>query len=77
MTRQLNTKKWFDEIVSGNRITFIYTRSDEFIGEGALVFENGDSDYTIPRQRVYLSRMIVKKSALKSRNWKCYYRLCY
>jgi len=61
MTKQPNTQKWFNELVSGNRIVFVYTRNTEFIGEGALVFENGDADYTIPRQRVYLSRMIVKK----------------
>jgi len=61
MTNQPNTQKWFNELVSGNRIVFVYTRNEEFIGEGALVFENGDADYTIPRQRVYLSRMIVKK----------------
>ena len=54
------TKKWYDEIVSGNRIVYIYTENEEFIGEGALVFENGDRDYTIPNQRIYLSRMIVK-----------------
>lgn len=53
-------KKWYDEIVSGNRMVFVYTDNGEFIGEGALVFENGDLDYTIPSQRIYLSRMIVK-----------------
>lgn len=55
------TKKWYDEIVSGNRIVFIYIENGEFVGEGALVFENGDRDYTIPNQRIYLSRMIVKR----------------
>lgn len=40
-------QKWYDELVSGNRIIFVYTENDEFVGEGALVFENGDSDYTI------------------------------
>lgn len=54
------TKKWYDEILSGNRVVFIYTENDEFIGEGALVFDNNDRDYTIPGKRVYLSRMIVK-----------------
>lgn len=55
------TKKWYDEIVLGNRIVFIYIENGEFVGEGALVFENGDRDYTIPNQRIYLSRMIVKR----------------
>lgn len=53
-------KKWYDEIVLGNRTVFVYTENAEYIGEGALVFENGDRDYTIPKQRIYLSRMIVK-----------------
>lgn len=54
------TKNWYDELVSGNRIIFVYTENDEFIGEGALVFNNNDSDYTIENKRIYLSRMIVK-----------------
>ncbi|EIF13565.1 GNAT family N-acetyltransferase [Bacillus velezensis] len=35
--------------------------NDEFIGEGSLVFQNNDPDYTIPDKRIYLSRMIVKE----------------
>lgn len=53
--------KWYDEIVSGNRQVYIYKINGEFIGEGALVFDNGDPDYTIQNQRIYVSRMIVKK----------------
>lgn len=53
--------KWLDEIKSGNRLVFICKINGEFIGEGALVFDAGDSDYTIPDRRVYVSRMIVKK----------------
>ncbi|BBI33923.1 GNAT family N-acetyltransferase [Cohnella abietis] len=52
---------FYDELVSGNRITFIYLENDEFIGEGSLVFRNNDPDYTIPNKRIYLSRMIVKE----------------
>lgn len=52
---------WRKEIETGNRIVFIYKINDEFIGEGALVLDTGDSDYTIPEKRVYVSRMIVKK----------------
>jgi diamine N-acetyltransferase len=55
------TKKWYDEIVAGNRVVFVYTENEEFIGEGALVYENGDRDYTIEGQRIYLSRLVVKK----------------
>jgi ribosomal protein S18 acetylase RimI-like enzyme len=54
------TKRWYDEIVVGNRITFVYTRKGEFIGEGSMVLKNNDPDYTIPDKRIYLSRMIVK-----------------
>nr|WP_272480065.1 GNAT family N-acetyltransferase [Aquibacillus koreensis] len=54
-------KIFYDELVSGNRITFIYTENEEFIGEGSLVFKKDDPDYTIPKKRIYLSRMIVKK----------------
>lgn len=53
-------KMFYDELVSGNRITFIYLENNEFIGEGSLVFKNNDPDYTIPDKRIYLSRMIVK-----------------
>lgn len=53
--------KWLEEIKNGNRIVFIYKINGEFIAEGALVFDMGDPDYTIPKQRIYVSRMIVKK----------------
>ncbi len=61
MKAQSLADKWLDEIKSGNRQVYIYKINDEFIGEGALVFDTGDSDYTIPNKRVYVSRMIVKK----------------
>jgi len=56
-----STKKWFNELVEGNRIVFVYTENGEFLGEGALVLRNDDPDYTIPNKRAYISRMIVKK----------------
>ena len=61
MKSQPLADKWLEEIKSGKRIVYIYKINDEFIGEGALVLDAGDSDYTIPYQRVYVSRMIVKK----------------
>ncbi len=61
MKSQPLTEKWREEIVTGNRLVFIYKINGEFIGEGALVLDTGDSDYTIPDKRVYVSRMIVKK----------------
>ncbi len=61
MKTQPLADKWLDEIKSGNRIVYIYKINDEFIGEGALVLDADDSDYTIPNRRIYVSRMIVKK----------------
>lgn len=54
-------KIFYDELVNGNRVTFIYSENNDFIGEGSLVFKNTDPDYTIPNKRIYLSRMIVKE----------------
>lgn len=54
-------EKFLDELKSGNRVTYIYKDGDEFVGEISLVQEMNDSDYTIPNQRVYVSRLIVKK----------------
>ncbi len=61
MKAQPLAEKWREEIAEGNRLVFIYKINGKFIGEGALVLETGDPDYTIPNQRVYVSRMIVKK----------------
>ncbi len=61
MKAQPLTEKWREEITEGNRLVFIYKINDEFIGEGALVLDAGDPDYTIQGKRVYVSRMIVKK----------------
>ena len=61
MESQPLAEKWRQEIVSGDRLVFVYKINGEFIGEGALVLDAGDADYTIPNKRVYVSRMIVKK----------------
>ncbi len=61
MKAQPLAEKWREEIAEGNRLVFIYKINGKFIGEGALVLDAGDLDYTIPNQRVYVSRMIVKK----------------
>ena len=52
--------KFYQELLSGNRITYVCKDGDEFIGEISLVQEMNDSDYTIPEQRVYISHLIVK-----------------
>jgi diamine N-acetyltransferase len=61
MKKQPDAAKWYQELVSRNRIIFVYVVNGEFIGEGALVFDNNDPEYTISGKRIYLSRMIVKR----------------
>lgn len=61
MKTQPLAETWRKEIECGNRLVFVYKINGEFIGEGALVLDTGDPDYTIPEKRVYVSRMIVKK----------------
>ena len=53
-------KKCYDELVSGNRVIFVYIENGEYLGQSELVFEANDSDYTIPNKRIYFSRMVVK-----------------
>ncbi len=54
--------KFYDELVSGNRVCYIYSIDGEYLAEISLVYETDDRDYTIPGKRVYVSRMVVKKS---------------
>ena len=54
-------EQFLGELKSGNRITYICKDNDDFVGEISLVKEMNDLDYTIPNQRVYVSRLIVKK----------------
>ena len=53
-------EKWRREIESGNRMVLVCAKGGEYCGEGALVFQNDDPDYTVPGQRVYLSHLVVK-----------------
>ena len=53
-------EKIYNELLIGNRTTYIYTIDNEFVGEISFVKEMNDSDYTIPNQRIYVSRLIVK-----------------
>lgn len=55
------TEKFRREIENGNRVVFIYKIDNDFIGEIAYVLNMNDTDYTIPNQRIYISRLIVKK----------------
>lgn len=53
-------KKFYNELLNGNRITYVCQAGEEYIGEISLVFEMNDSDYTIADRRIYTSRLIVK-----------------
>lgn len=53
-------EKFYNELITGNRTTYICKINGEFIGEISLVKNMNDSDYTIPNQRIYISRLIVK-----------------
>lgn len=55
-------KKFYNELVTGNRITYVFQDGEEYIGEISLVFEMNDPDYTIANKRIYTSRLIVKPS---------------
>ena len=53
--------KFKKQIIAGERLVYTYKINNEFVGEGDLVINVDDADYFIPNQRIYVSRMIVKK----------------
>ena len=55
-------ERFYGELVSGNRIIYIYTVDGDYVGEVALVFEKNDPDYCIPGRRIYVSRLVVKET---------------
>lgn len=55
------TEKFKMQIINGDRFVYIYKINNEFIGEGDLVINVDDFDYYVPNQRIYVSRMIVKR----------------
>ncbi|MCL2512263.1 MAG: GNAT family N-acetyltransferase [Oscillospiraceae bacterium] len=55
------TMSRYNQLVSGSRASYVYTVNGEFLGEGAIVFENDDPDYTITGRRVNLSFLVVKE----------------
>ena len=57
------TDEFYQQIKSGNRISFVYKLNGEFIGQGDLVLDK--EGYTVPDKRIYLSRLIVKKEYRK------------
>ena len=60
MSTDPHTEPFRKEIETGNRVVYIYKVDGEFLGEIAYVLDMNDNDYTIPNQRIYLSRLIVK-----------------
>ena len=53
--------RFYNELLNKNRMTFVYTKDEEYIGELSIVFNKNDEDYSIPGIRLYISRIIVKK----------------
>jgi len=53
--------QFYDDLKSGNRITYVYQKDNVYLAEASIVFDMNDKDYTIPSKRVYLSRVITKK----------------
>lgn len=55
-------ERFYQELLCGNRITYVYQEAGEFVGEISLVYDMEDPDYTIPGQRIYVSRLLVKRA---------------
>ena len=54
--------RFYKELLSKNRMTFVYVKDEEYIAEISIVFNKNDEDYSIPQKRLYISRIIVKKA---------------
>ena len=54
------TDMFIEQIKAGNRDVFILTVDDEYIAECDLVYDNPEYG-TIPGERLYFSRLIVKR----------------
>lgn len=54
--------RFYKELISKNRMTFVYVKNEEYIAEISIVFNKDDKDYSIPGKRLYISRIIVKKA---------------
>ncbi len=54
------TEMFIEQIKVGNRDVFILTVDDEYIAECDLVYDNPEYG-TIPGERLYFSRLIVKR----------------
>lgn len=54
-------ERFYREILQGNRATYVFQIGQEYVGEISLVFDMNDPNYTIEKQRAYISRLIVKR----------------
>ncbi|MCL2030955.1 MAG: GNAT family N-acetyltransferase [Oscillospiraceae bacterium] len=52
---------FYKDMISGNRAIYVYAVNGEYLAEGSLVFERNDPEYSIPGQRIYFSRLVVKE----------------
>ena len=52
---------FYNDLCSGNRVTYVCEENGALLGEISLVFEMNDPDYTIPHKRAYVSHLVVKK----------------
>jgi len=59
-SKRNRARHWKREMRRGNRRGYVCVEEGMFIAQGDLVYDSGDPDYTIPGQRIYLSRMVVK-----------------
>ena len=53
-------KRFYSDLSSGNRLTWICEQDGALCGEISLVFEMNDPEYTVPDQRAYVSHLIVR-----------------
>lgn len=54
-------ERFYHELVSGARVTYVCKDGEDFLGEISLVFETDDPDYTVAGRRVYVSHLVVRK----------------
>ena len=54
-------ERFYSELQSGNRVTYVCEDEGALLGEISLVFKMEESDYTIAGKRAYVSRLVVKK----------------
>lgn len=55
------TEQFRNELIIGNRETYVLEANGKFVAEASFVFLHQESGYTLPNKRIYFSRLIVKK----------------